>query len=479
METFGDQRIHICSETGRATFYEADGRYIASIPLYVAERLNAQLNAGRPSAPLQANQETLCAVVKKATPHTKRGRPITLIWAFFQHLNEALADQGVVIKHAVDSPLLREAFPDANLYYSKIEPQNLRDKISAFAPLAHIHTLVREYTAIDACNETLNNTLPLPDTLIAHLTEDGETFVVVIARLDSIVDEKLDRLAATAPQQCQKLKCGHSSSLPLTYWGDIDYTDLLAGKTLRGRIGIAVYLLGGHGAPKTEGLKTAFKSKSFRTSKDEDLSLRSVGFWLGQAGLAYFQRPAQPPEPTYSRYKGPHVFSDGSHHQNNFDPDARARCVLGVYSQDTSPETNLAYAPPPWAHGGHAEIVALARAIDTAGKEGWHHVHIFTDSHSSIHLLYQLLYAPQRMRKRTLTSTAKLMIVAAERYGRPIALHWSPSHTGIKGNEKADKLASKGALDGSSPMIDLTRLGIPPPLNRRSGAWRDSQRRRR
>ena len=137
----------------------------------------------------------------------------------------------------------------------------------------------------------------------------------------------------------------------------------------------------------------------------------------------------------YINYRA--IYTDGSKDQNK----VGAACISGpIQRQVRLPDVSSIYT---------AELSALKMALDVIEHANGRCFVIFTDSLSCLTALQSKnLKHPYIV--QLLETLFKLSTL-----GKRIVFVWIPSHTGIQGNEKADKLA-KEALD-----LDVTEINIP------------------
>ena len=91
----------------------------------------------------------------------------------------------------------------------------------------------------------------------------------------------------------------------------------------------------------------------------------------------------------------------------------------------------------------NGELEALTQAIEYASKraENGHHFEIYSDNQAAILRLANLSDNPgQSCQIRAMIASERIMTKNAT-----LSLNWIPGHSGIKGNEVADKLAKEAS----------------------------------
>ena len=99
-----------------------------------------------------------------------------------------------------------------------------------------------------------------------------------------------------------------------------------------------------------------------------------------------------------------------------------------------------------------AEMLAISKALEWTALNlefiDKHEIVIFTDSLSSLEALKSLSTSKFAEQENRIYRTAEII----EENGFPIALQWVPSHTGVAGNEEADRAANEAhTLDTTTP----------------------------
>ncbi len=84
------------------------------------------------------------------------------------------------------------------------------------------------------------------------------------------------------------------------------------------------------------------------------------------------------------------------------------------------------------------ELIAMNIALDSNLTPTDRNIVIFTDSLSAVKVLDRANPEPQNV------EIINKIFEQAEKYEKPIEVHWIPSHIGIEGNEEADRLANLG-----------------------------------
>ncbi|XP_071521480.1 uncharacterized protein [Panulirus ornatus] len=82
------------------------------------------------------------------------------------------------------------------------------------------------------------------------------------------------------------------------------------------------------------------------------------------------------------------------------------------------------------------ELVAISKALEHAATSHSKPVIIHTDSKSSVQALQH-----SRPKDIKLVTSILAQLQELRRQGRPVTIHWIPSHVGIEGNETADEAA--------------------------------------
>ena len=90
-----------------------------------------------------------------------------------------------------------------------------------------------------------------------------------------------------------------------------------------------------------------------------------------------------------------------------------------------------------------AEIVALEAALDRLERWGgeWGRVMIVTDSQAAL----EGIRSARGKRVEERVSSVLERLTRLSRAGKQVILAWAPSHCGIVGNERADRMAGEGA----------------------------------
>lgn len=128
------------------------------------------------------------------------------------------------------------------------------------------------------------------------------------------------------------------------------------------------------------------------------------------------------------------IFTDGSLHN---DIAAAAACC---------PDANLSARLPPGASIFTAEAKAILLAFEYINRSPCHQFVIFSDSKSVLVAIKNRLWSNPII--LTILNTYNNLI----HDGKQITLFWIPSHVGIPGNERADRLASQAR---NGPSIEL------------------------
>ncbi len=89
------------------------------------------------------------------------------------------------------------------------------------------------------------------------------------------------------------------------------------------------------------------------------------------------------------------------------------------------------------------ELIAIKIALDSKCTPTERNIVIFTDSLSAIKVLDRANPEPQNI------EIVNQIFEQADKFEKPIEIHWIPSHIGIEGNEEADKLANLGTTKTS------------------------------
>ncbi|CUS06783.1 unnamed protein product, partial [Tuber aestivum] len=93
----------------------------------------------------------------------------------------------------------------------------------------------------------------------------------------------------------------------------------------------------------------------------------------------------------------------------------------------------------------HGELVGIARALTEASRSSlsFKHIWVFTDNQAAISNSHRLSPHPGQQISQQIQQLTKDLL--SSDLDLQLHLHWVPSHTGIQGNDEADRLAKQAA----------------------------------
>ena len=98
---------------------------------------------------------------------------------------------------------------------------------------------------------------------------------------------------------------------------------------------------------------------------------------------------------------------------------------------------------------GLGMALQMARARVTAHPHKHERLYLFTDSQFSLGII------TSGWRSRTHSALAKMLKLMVRDFPIPVTIAWVPAHCGIDSNERADKLADRGALTSAKHGQDV------------------------
>lgn len=146
----------------------------------------------------------------------------------------------------------------------------------------------------------------------------------------------------------------------------------------------------------------------------------------------------------------------------------------GVASAFLSPNTSSGFKLPPQCSIYSGELFAILQAIKYAAHEDIHNTLILTDSLSSLQGI-QLIYSDH-----PLTRLIKEYVHTIREKSRRLDFMWVPSHVGISGNERVDKIARETMNEPTFqkqegvPYTDLKKYMKYVVSNYWSSVWAES-----
>lgn len=108
------------------------------------------------------------------------------------------------------------------------------------------------------------------------------------------------------------------------------------------------------------------------------------------------------------------------------------------------------------------EIIAIQKGIKTCMEKEIDRAIILTDSKAAIQKLKRTKYGEQNH----IVNTTKNILGEANQKGKKIIIAWIPGHSGIEGNETADKLAKIGSLLNIPININIDKEDIYPEVKK-------------